>query len=592
MILRLTDGTTTLDLMDITNYGVPYNAWTPKVARRRRSQMGGNGPYENVIEEIPLHVRGASAAAALANLAALAEMLDQAERWSLGEDVAAVWLQYQPTNSTGDVVQAVVVGDAGDLPLVGLSPRVNDAANYEIEGITLYLERRGLWLAQSSANLVLNGSFEDFSGGAFDDWSATGVATVTQESSPVYDGTASAKIDTAAAAGLYQDLSIPSGFLCTVTAWVYVSSGEAALAAWDGTTFFNKVSDSTTSTGAWVQLTVSKKAVSTGLRVGVIGGTSGGVFFVDNLRVEIDFGLGDDGEYVQDTAVDNGDVASFTFPSGATALPAPTRVSIQDLKVGAYHLTGYIAVTNSATGITVVNADSLSTGGAWSAVADSTHYARNTNVLRYTPASTSEATKEVASTGTIRRLAVFANVRNNSTTTTFTIRVRVNRVDTIEYYRPVVIGPQASARPEWVYLGEVTATPPATIDFCVAADAASGSLDADTFVILDLDDNLTSVVAIHTGKGGIGNSAGDELVIDHRALTKPTPVVTIENGGDVSEWSAQGKRDVYTSGATITAIAMVTGDDTGQNAWRQAASSTLLANDWTVTRLPGSLIAP
>lgn len=592
MILKLTDGTTTLDLMDITNYGVPYDTWTPKVARRRRSQMSGDGPYENVVEEIPLHVRGASAAAALANLTALAEMLDQAERWSLGEDVTAVWLQYRPTNSAGDILQAVVVGAASDLPLLTLSPRVNDAANYEIDGVTLLLERRGLWLAQSSANLASNGSFETFSGGAFTGWSATGVATITQESSPVYAGTTSAKIDTAAAAGFYQDLSIPSGFLCTLTAWVYVTSGEATLDAWDGTTFFNKVADSTTTTGAWVQLTVSKKAVSTGLRVGVIGGTSGGVFFVDDLRVTVDFGLGDDGEYVQDTAVDNGDVASFTFPSGATALPSPTRISIQDLKVGAYHLTGYIAVTNSANGITVVNADSLSTGGAWSAAADSSHYARNTNVLRYTPASTSEATKEIASTGTIRRLAVFANVRNNSSTTTFTIRARVNRPDAIEYNRPVVVGPQASARPEWVYLGEVTAVPPSTIDFCVAGDAASGSLDVDTFVILDLDDGLTAVVGIHTGKGSIGNSAGDELIIDHRVLTEPTPVVTIENGGDVSDWSAQGQRDVYTTGATITAIAMVTGDDTGQNAWRQAASSTLLANDWTVTRLPGSLIVP
>lgn len=148
LVLKLTDGTTTLNLNDGTNYGVPYDEWSPAVASRRRGQLGG-WQHNDVAETIPLHVRGATGAAALANLVAVVELLDQAERWARGENVDAVRLQYKPHNSSlGDPIEAVVLGGPTN-GLLQLSPRMNDFANYEIPDLQLRLLRRGLWLSDA-----------------------------------------------------------------------------------------------------------------------------------------------------------------------------------------------------------------------------------------------------------------------------------------------------------------------------------------------------------------------------------------------------------------------------------------------------------
>ncbi|MBK8434523.1 MAG: hypothetical protein IPL28_25945, partial [Chloroflexi bacterium] len=150
MQLILTDGTTTLDLNDTTNYGVTYDQWAPAVGGLREDVLGGYSPYVDVSESIPLHVRGATGAAAMANLAAVGKLLDQAERWARGERVAAVQLWYMPTNSTlGGYLKAVVLGRSGGEGWMGLSPRVNDAANYEIPGVVLEIKRTNPWLMDS-----------------------------------------------------------------------------------------------------------------------------------------------------------------------------------------------------------------------------------------------------------------------------------------------------------------------------------------------------------------------------------------------------------------------------------------------------------
>lgn len=148
MVLKLTDGTTTLDLAATTAYAIPDGEWTPAISKRRRSGLAGP-IYEDVEERIPLHVRGATGAAALDNLVALVNLLDQAERFWLGEAVAPVLLQYLPHNTNlRAVVQSEVLGAVGDkTPWLRLSPYVNDASNYELPEIELRILRRGDWLA-------------------------------------------------------------------------------------------------------------------------------------------------------------------------------------------------------------------------------------------------------------------------------------------------------------------------------------------------------------------------------------------------------------------------------------------------------------
>lgn len=146
LVLKLTDGTTTLDLNDMTNYGIPDQVWSPAMATRRISKMGGLGAYHDVIENIPVHVRGATAAAALDNVLALIALLDQAQLWADGGLVDPVTLQYTPINSSmTNPVEAIVLGPGGDNNMLRLPPQINAAGNYEIPGVNLSIRRRGLW---------------------------------------------------------------------------------------------------------------------------------------------------------------------------------------------------------------------------------------------------------------------------------------------------------------------------------------------------------------------------------------------------------------------------------------------------------------
>lgn len=134
-----------------SSYGVPYDTWVPAVAKRRRSGLAGRTPYEEVEETIPVHVRGATAVAALANVHALAELLDQVDRWWNGERVDAVKLRIKATNSTlTNPLEATLY--PGERPLLSLSARLNDHDNKEIPGVELNVKRLGLWLGDEESD--------------------------------------------------------------------------------------------------------------------------------------------------------------------------------------------------------------------------------------------------------------------------------------------------------------------------------------------------------------------------------------------------------------------------------------------------------
>jgi hypothetical protein len=166
--LRISDGTTTLNLVDGTNYALERGTWAPMVARRRRSTLGGR-QYENVVETIPIIVRGSTAATALANMAALSKMLDQAERWSQDEAVAAVKIAYQPHGSTlAAPLESLVLGRADDSDSFQLPLTFNDVGMiFSIHGLVLRFVRDGAWygaeesitITHSAHPLVGTGTF-------------------------------------------------------------------------------------------------------------------------------------------------------------------------------------------------------------------------------------------------------------------------------------------------------------------------------------------------------------------------------------------------------------------------------------------------
>ena len=145
--LTISDGTTTANLVDGTNYALVAGGWGPSVAPLRVSTLGGSGPYADVVEQITVDVRGSTGATCLANLAKLSQLLDQAERWARGEPVAAVLLACQPQGSTlAAALSCVILGRAGESAL-STPAAFNDLLMcYEIPDVQLSFRRRGLWL--------------------------------------------------------------------------------------------------------------------------------------------------------------------------------------------------------------------------------------------------------------------------------------------------------------------------------------------------------------------------------------------------------------------------------------------------------------
>jgi hypothetical protein len=146
-ILNITDGTTTVNLIwdNAVNrkYMLSRDGWAPQIAGRRRSVLGGRGPYSDVEEEIALTVLGGSASDALANLATLLRLMDGTLDFWDGRTTTPIRIQYAPEGAT--LGEALILGYV-DTP-AELSPTINrDLRAYMIDGVKLRLTRRGQWI--------------------------------------------------------------------------------------------------------------------------------------------------------------------------------------------------------------------------------------------------------------------------------------------------------------------------------------------------------------------------------------------------------------------------------------------------------------
>jgi hypothetical protein len=154
--LQMTDGTLTATFADglggATSYAPVRGTWAPAIATRRRSALG-RGPWDDVVEEWDLIVKGADTATALSNLATLARLLDNADRfWRLGENVSPVLLKYAPQGSTifstANPATCLVLGRTPqDRTNISLPANANDVGMlFEIRPVHLRFVRTGQWL--------------------------------------------------------------------------------------------------------------------------------------------------------------------------------------------------------------------------------------------------------------------------------------------------------------------------------------------------------------------------------------------------------------------------------------------------------------
>src|SRR5687768_3204848 len=152
--MTLGDGATTADLVDGVNYQLLLRSYAPTLAGRRRMNMAGRKPYATVVESITLYIRGTDGASCLANAAKLAQLLDQAERFTAGDNVPPVLYTIQPQGSVlDDPLQSMVYGRPAGTPSgVNLPMTYNDKLfRFEIGPVTIQFVRDGLLIAPPEA---------------------------------------------------------------------------------------------------------------------------------------------------------------------------------------------------------------------------------------------------------------------------------------------------------------------------------------------------------------------------------------------------------------------------------------------------------
>lgn len=202
-------------------------------------------------------------------------------------------------------------------------------------------------------------------------------------------------------------------------------------------------------------------------------------------------------------------------------------------------LTGFSATCNALSNayllfgdvnaLNVINAESLTASG-FTSVADSANAARNTNVLRYTPSSTSTATSGSTSVSlpSTRRIAVYATLRSNVANKVWKITPRVYCNGQPVAGETFIFEPGSTTTPQAVYLGEValpvTNISTLTVDVQVSVDSTTSSptLDIDSIFVQSVQDETSTALFIPSASVASAN-----LRIRHQLLADRVPVIDL-----------------------------------------------------------------
>lgn len=280
-------------------------------------------------------------------------------------------------------------------------------------------------------------------------------------------------------------------------------------------------------------------------------------------------------------ATDNGDVATIAPAGGALNVASPTKLSFTNTISPNVTVPRYALLADTASALLVVAAEGGATGN-FTSVNDSAAGARNTNVLRYTPADTTTnycAYITIAPPAGAKRFMLLVNARRSSGTATFTLTGQLGvSTGTVPAASRSVTLTNTSA--EWVNLGLVVmGLTPDQVRIAVAADAASGALDIDSLVVVALDTGQVSVIGFP--RYDVWASSLADYSLDHRLLTANAPTVTADDVPTIYH----GDAVLVSAGATLYVLWLATGKLTGVTWWRQADNAgTLYQNTWTAVR--------
>ncbi len=289
----------------------------------------------------------------------------------------------------------------------------------------------------------------------------------------------------------------------------------------------------------------------------------------------------------------NGDLHTLTFPD-LTIYPSQTKLMVNAVRVGASVPSSYLAVSEDDLGILIVAAEGGSGSTDYTSVADSARLARNTNVLRFTPTVMTErlsSTIVIAPEADGRLFAVLANIRNNSATTSFQVRAALRNNVSVLGVRSFTLLRLIQANnttPQWYHLGMVAlGATPELIQLGITASAASGTLDIDTVVLVDLTNRSWIMEVRNDGllTTGVGAQTYDVLIAPH-GYAPYRPNVRFEDGSaQVVPLSYNGNIYLMTVASAIYAVWLGTTGSVANDRWRQAiAADALLAGTMVADR--------
>lgn len=160
----ISDGTlaNTVILQDAIS-GVPAylldlpDHWVPSIPTLTDATLSGRGPVNDTEEELPLIISGRTPAEVTVNRARLINLLDQARRWKMGENVLPVLMKYVPAGSatydSGTPLQAAILGRVGDDSGVPISnfQKTGDPHMGWCQQVNVRLKRRGQWIGSAES---------------------------------------------------------------------------------------------------------------------------------------------------------------------------------------------------------------------------------------------------------------------------------------------------------------------------------------------------------------------------------------------------------------------------------------------------------
>lgn len=303
------------------------------------------------------------------------------------------------------------------------------------------------------------------------------------------------------------------------------------------------------------------------------------------------------------TAAANPTVQSITIASAVTR-SSPVKLACEFRLAGVpdqgYLEKGVILTAGATNRMQIYEAESGSFGANLASVADVANEARGGAVARYSPGALSTTLGILISPAfdpSARRIAFWAAIRNNSATTTWTIRVRAS--DQVPAITPIYAVDASTTSPRIAFLGIVTIPDDivsgvvglTSFQLLLTASVASGTLDIDYVVAQAIDDETSAALQIvdQNLSAGIinGNAGGTPTTVDHQLLTKPVAKVTSVKGvgGDTVGVGYAGNPMFYSRGSMVATILGCSLTD-----WRISNGGNVNDTQWTATRTPAFLV--